>query len=88
VYTVEIVRDTQSLRVEQTLDDCTLEDVAGELPAQQPRFVLISYAWHHADGRVNYPLALLFYTPPGACARSPRVHMHRMQPRSANVVRG
>jgi hypothetical protein len=54
-----------TLVVEETLEDCTIEEIRNELPAQQPRFVIISYEMKHSDGRNSYPLALIFYSPSG-----------------------
>jgi hypothetical protein len=59
------VKDAQQLQIDENLDDCTLEDIASSLPPQQPRFILISYRRVYSDGRINFPLALLYYSPPG-----------------------
>jgi hypothetical protein len=62
---IKVDRDTMTLVVEETLEDCTIEEIRNELPAQQPRFVIISYEMKHSDGRNSYPLALIFYSPSG-----------------------
>uniref|UniRef100_A0AC35FA57 ADF-H domain-containing protein n=1 Tax=Panagrolaimus sp. PS1159 TaxID=55785 RepID=A0AC35FA57_9BILA len=45
--------------------ECSIEEIQDELPDQQPRFVVISYELKHSDGRVSFPLCLLFYSPFG-----------------------
>ena len=37
----------------------------GELPERQPRFVLYSFELDHGDGRVSYPMCLIWSTPIG-----------------------
>ena len=34
-----------------------------ELPGHQPRFIIYSFKLDHGDGRISYPLCLLFSTP-------------------------
>lgn len=41
--------------------------ICDELPVQQPRYIVISYERVHDDGRLSYPLCLVFYSPPGFC---------------------
>ena len=36
-----------------------------ELPERQPRFVLYSFELDHGDGRVSYPMCLIWSTPIG-----------------------
>lgn len=48
----------------QVLDDVTADELRDELPEHQPRFVVYSFALDHGDqGRVSYPMCLLFSTP-------------------------
>lgn len=58
--------------LEDTMEDCSIDELREELPPQQPRFLLISYALRHADGRVSYPMCLVFYSPDGC---SPELQM-------------
>ncbi|KAE9415166.1 hypothetical protein Angca_003632, partial [Angiostrongylus cantonensis] len=51
--------------------ECSIEEIRKEL-SQQPRFVLISYVLRHADGRLSYPMCLVFYSPEGC---SPELQM-------------
>ena len=36
-----------------------------ELPERQPRFVLYSFELNHGDGRISYPMCLIWSTPIG-----------------------
>lgn len=45
------------------MDDVRVDDLPEALPEHQPRFVLLNYRWDHGDGRVSYPLCLVFSTP-------------------------
>ena len=45
--------------------DISIEDLAAELPAHQPRYVAYSYCYKHTDGRVSYPLIFIFISPTG-----------------------
>ncbi|PAV86703.1 hypothetical protein WR25_18073 [Diploscapter pachys] len=62
---VKIDKEAQQLKVEETFDDCSIDEVRDELPQQQPRFILLSFAKMHSDGRVSYPMLLIFYSPIG-----------------------
>ena len=44
-------------------EDIVVDDLREALPEHQPRFVLLNYKWEHKDGRVSYPLCMLFSTP-------------------------
>ncbi|KAH7731391.1 Protein Y50D7A.10 [Aphelenchoides avenae] len=78
---LKVNRETKRLELESALEDCEVDEIRDELPAQQPRFVVVSYELKHADGRSSYPLALLFYSPPGC---SPELQM--IYAGSRNVV--
>jgi len=58
-------REDLRVVIEETLEDCTVEELCEELPEHQPRFVLYSYAYTHDDGRISYPLCFIFVSPPG-----------------------
>lgn len=51
---------------EQYMQDISLEDLAAELPAHQPRYIAYSYCYKHDDGRVSYPLCFIFISPQGS----------------------
>lgn len=34
-----------------------------ELPENSPRFVILSYELHHQDGRVSFPLIMVYWAP-------------------------
>ena len=45
------------------MEDVTLDDLKDELPEHQPRFVLYTFPYTHADERISYPLCLIFSSP-------------------------
>ena len=45
--------------------DISLDNLASELPAHQPRYIAYSYCYTHDDGRVSYPLVFFFVSPQG-----------------------
>ncbi|XP_068173422.1 glia maturation factor gamma [Antennarius striatus] len=51
--------------LEEEYEDISLDDLRGELPERQPRFIVYSYKYVHDDGRVSYPLCLIFSSPEG-----------------------
>ncbi|CAF1108141.1 unnamed protein product, partial [Didymodactylos carnosus] len=51
--------------IDKELNDITPEQLIEELPSREPRFILYSHEWKHADGRVQYPLNLIMYIPDG-----------------------
>ena len=53
------------LVIEDTLEDVTAEILQSELPERQPRFILYSFELDHGDGRISYPMCLIWSTPIG-----------------------
>mmetsp|Transcript_13754 Transcript_13754/g.39127 ORF Transcript_13754/g.39127 Transcript_13754/m.39127 type:complete len:141 (+) Transcript_13754:40-462(+) len=54
-----------TVELDETLDDVTMDDLAMEMPDTVPRFVVYSYKYTWDDGRVSYPLFMIFWCPPG-----------------------
>ena len=54
---------TLTVEEDETYEDITIEDIVGELPDAEPRYLLISYVLNHDDGRVSYPQCFVFITP-------------------------
>ncbi|CAD5112559.1 DgyrCDS1769 [Dimorphilus gyrociliatus] len=50
---------------EDEYDNISIEELANEIPASQPRFVAYSYCYKHDDGRVSYPICFIFVSPFG-----------------------
>ncbi|VDP12848.1 unnamed protein product [Soboliphyme baturini] len=69
---LKIDRTSHELVVEEDLEDCDLTTVCNHLPDRQPRFVILSYRSEHSDGRLSFPLLLVYCTPPGC---SPEMQM-------------
>jgi len=55
----------QKLVIEDTLEDVNAEMLQSELPERQPRFILYSFELDHGDGRISYPMCLIWSTPIG-----------------------
>lgn len=47
----------------ELFDNITIEDLADELPENSPRFIVLSYEYHHKDGRKSFPLVLVNWSP-------------------------
>ncbi|EPQ28344.1 uncharacterized protein PFL1_04171 [Pseudozyma flocculosa PF-1] len=60
VYKIE--KKSLCLVVEDRIEGA-LEDVLEELPENSPRFLVVSYQLQHRDGRVSYPLFILYWAP-------------------------
>uniref|UniRef100_A0A0N5AY05 ADF-H domain-containing protein n=1 Tax=Syphacia muris TaxID=451379 RepID=A0A0N5AY05_9BILA len=69
---LKINRETQCLELESRCENYEFEEIQEELPAQQPRYILLSYKLEHSDGRFSVPMCLIFYTPIGC---SPETQM-------------
>ena len=55
---------TLTVEEDETYEDITIEDIVGEVPDAEPRYLLISYVLNHDDGRVSYPQCFVFITGP------------------------
>lgn len=51
------------LVIDEHYEDTTTDELREELPGHQPRFVIYSFKLDHGDGRISYPMCLLFSTP-------------------------
>ena len=60
---MKIDRDSMTLVADETFDDVSANDLRDELPERQPRFVVYSFPLSHDQGRVSFPMCLLFSTP-------------------------
>ncbi|EDQ88658.1 uncharacterized protein MONBRDRAFT_9075 [Monosiga brevicollis MX1] len=56
---------SMEVEIEDEMEDCTIAEVAEELPEFNPRFVAYSYCHDHGDGRISYPLCFIYYCPSG-----------------------
>ncbi|CAD5222285.1 unnamed protein product [Bursaphelenchus xylophilus] len=62
---LKIDKESMTIEVEEELEDVLIEEITQEVPAHQPRFILISFENKIEDGRITYPLCFIFYCPPG-----------------------
>ncbi|KAJ1034478.1 hypothetical protein NDA18_001338 [Ustilago nuda] len=61
----KIDRKSLTLQLEETLSTglSSVEDLVEQLPENSPRFLIVNYKLQHHDGRVSYPLFLLYWAP-------------------------
>ncbi|CDS38321.1 glia maturation factor beta [Echinococcus multilocularis] len=57
---------SRAVEIEQEIDDLSFDDLPNELCQSEPRYILVSYEFHHDDGRVSYPYCLIFSSPRGS----------------------
>lgn len=50
---------------EDELEDVNIDDLQELLPTHHPRYLALSYCLKHDDGRISYPLCLIFISPSG-----------------------
>uniref|UniRef100_A0A3B3D4J5 ADF-H domain-containing protein n=2 Tax=Oryzias melastigma TaxID=30732 RepID=A0A3B3D4J5_ORYME len=62
---MKIDMEKQLVILEEEYEDISMDDLRNELPERQPRFIVYSYKYVHADGRVSYPLCFIFSSPMG-----------------------
>ncbi|XP_060938295.1 glia maturation factor beta [Limanda limanda] len=62
---MKIDKEKQLVILEEEYEDISPDDLGGELPERQPRFIVYSYKYVHDDGRVSYPLCFIFSSPVG-----------------------
>ncbi|KAJ1072511.1 hypothetical protein K5549_011737 [Capra hircus] len=60
---MKVDKDRQMVVLEEEFQNISPEELKMELPERQPRFVVYSYKYVHADGRVSYPLCFIFSSP-------------------------
>lgn len=53
-FVVKIDKKKLLIEKEEILDPITPEELEEELPEHSPRFVILSFELHHADGRTSY----------------------------------
>ncbi len=58
--------DKLSVNLEEDIEATTLEELAEDMPVSEPRFIIYSYRWKRRDGRVSYPMIMIYYKP--ACS--------------------
>ncbi|KAI9362403.1 hypothetical protein BD770DRAFT_382522, partial [Pilaira anomala] len=67
-FVLQIDRKTLKIIEDEVYDDISLEDLVEELPENTPRFIVLSYERKHSDGRVNFPLVFIYWSPSTAKA--------------------
>ncbi|KAF7304948.1 ADF-H domain-containing protein [Mycena kentingensis (nom. inval.)] len=60
---IKINKAQLTMEVVEEYDAVSIEELAEELPANSPRYVLLTYELKHKDGRTSWPLVLLDWKP-------------------------
>ncbi|KAI9478880.1 MAG: glia maturation factor beta [Benjaminiella poitrasii] len=57
--------DKKSLKIveDEVHDNISIEDLVEDLPENTPRFIILSYELKHDDGRKNFPLVFIYWSP-------------------------
>ncbi|SPO21613.1 related to Glia maturation factor, beta [Ustilago trichophora] len=63
VFKIDKKTLTLELEEEHNSGLTCVEDLVEELPENSPRFLIVNYKLQHRDGRVSYPLFLLYWAP-------------------------
>ncbi|KII71485.1 Glia maturation factor gamma [Thelohanellus kitauei] len=63
---VKIDIDQQTIDIEDEFTDISIEELADQIPEQQPRYIGYTVKRQTNDGRTTYPLMLIYHTPNGA----------------------
>ena len=63
---VKIDKKKLLLEKDEVFDTITPDELQEELPEHSPRFILLSYEMKHDDGRVSFPLVLVYWAPASA----------------------
>lgn len=59
---LKVNRESQTIVIDEHLEDVSVDDLQEQLPSHQPRFIIYSYKMIYED-RVSYPICFIFYTP-------------------------
>ncbi|XP_060062677.1 glia maturation factor beta-like isoform X2 [Ylistrum balloti] len=62
---LKINKDADQVEIETELEDCTIEDIQESLPDHLPRYIIISYRYHHSDNRISFPFFFVYFAPRG-----------------------
>ncbi|KAG0167162.1 hypothetical protein DFQ28_006243 [Apophysomyces sp. BC1034] len=67
-FVLQIDRKQLKIVEDEVYDNISLEDLVEELPENSPRYIVLSYERRHADGRINFPLVFIYWSPSSAKA--------------------
>ncbi|KAI7884529.1 glia maturation factor beta [Lichtheimia hyalospora FSU 10163] len=62
-FVLQIDRNELKIVEDEVHDNISIEDLVEELPENSPRFIILSYELQHADGRKNFPLVFIYWSP-------------------------
>ncbi|KAI8329248.1 hypothetical protein BC941DRAFT_405948 [Chlamydoabsidia padenii] len=67
-FVLKINKNSLKIEEDEVYDKISLEDLVEELPENTPRYIILSYELKHKDGRVNFPLLFIYWSPSTAKA--------------------
>ncbi|ORY93821.1 glia maturation factor beta-like protein [Syncephalastrum racemosum] len=67
-FVLQIDRKKLEIVEDEVHDNISVEDLVEELPENSPRFIILSYELTHSDGRKNFPLVFIYWSPSTAKA--------------------
>ncbi|KAG2221137.1 hypothetical protein INT45_004446, partial [Circinella minor] len=67
-FVLQIDRKQLKIVEDEVYDDISIEDLVEELPENSPRYIILSYELTHSDGRKNFPLIFIYWSPSSAKA--------------------
>ncbi|CDS12905.1 hypothetical protein LRAMOSA05089 [Lichtheimia ramosa] len=62
-FVLQIDRKELQIVEDEVYDNISIEDLVEELPENSPRFIILSYELQHTDGRKNFPLVFIYWSP-------------------------
>ncbi|CDH55718.1 predicted protein [Lichtheimia corymbifera JMRC:FSU:9682] len=62
-FVLQIDRKQLQIVEDEVYDNISIEDLVEELPENSPRFIILSYELQHTDGRKNFPLVFIYWSP-------------------------
>ncbi|KAI9251850.1 hypothetical protein BDA99DRAFT_563542 [Phascolomyces articulosus] len=71
-FVLQIDRKQLKIVEDEVYDNISIEDLVEELPENSPRYIVLSYELIHSDGRKNFPLVFIYWTPSTA---KPEINM-------------
>eukprot|EP00003_Mantamonas_plastica_P028844 TRINITY_DN6710_c0_g1_i2.p1 TRINITY_DN6710_c0_g1~~TRINITY_DN6710_c0_g1_i2.p1 ORF type:complete len:112 (+),score=27.63 TRINITY_DN6710_c0_g1_i2:102-437(+) len=63
--TVKCDKSSLEVIIDENIEETAIDEVAWDLP-EAPRYIIYSYKWERDDGRVQYPLIFIYYSPPSS----------------------
>eukprot|EP00026_Physarum_polycephalum_P020137 Phypoly_transcript_22528.p1 GENE.Phypoly_transcript_22528~~Phypoly_transcript_22528.p1 ORF type:complete len:142 (-),score=26.35 Phypoly_transcript_22528:98-523(-) len=80
ILKVDLLSEPPKVVVDEIRKQVSLEEIAEDLTESQPRYIVYSYKYTHKDGRLSFPLVLIFYAPQELHPRTAMMYSSTKQP--------